>query len=110
MTAAAPTATACPARSDERPADRIRRTHRACLERLRTVVAGADGKDSGIWPRWNAVRRLDTFFRDRFDRERGAMDDLSRSAGRDAAFRLWTAGELVEALRWQLRHSTGLCH
>jgi len=109
MTAAVPVATR-PSRSNERPTDRLARTHRAWLEGLRTCVAHADSSDSGIWPRWNAIRYLDTSFRDQFDRERKAMDALGPTVGGDSARQLWAAGELVEALRRQLRQSAGICH
>jgi hypothetical protein len=93
-----------------RPADRLERTHCAWLDGLRTAVASAHAGESGIWPRWNAIRYLDTFFRDQFDPERKVMNDLGPTIGGDGVRRLWAAGELVEALRWQLRHAAGLCH
>jgi hypothetical protein len=109
MTAAFPVATR-PSRLHGRPMDRLERTHRAWLGELRTAVAHADAGESGIWPRWKAIRSLDTFLMDQFDRERKAMDGLSPRIGGNGVRQLWAAGELVEALRWQLRHAAGLCH
>ncbi len=109
MTAAFSVATS-PSRLHGRPMDRLERTHRAWLEGLRTAVARAEARDSGVWPRWNAIRDLDTFFRDQFDRERKVMDGLGPSIGSDGVNQRWAAGELVAALRWQLRHAPALCH
>lgn len=110
MTVAFPTDTRPAARPGDRPMDRLERTHRAWVDALRTVVSSADAAEAGIWPRWNAIRYFDTFLQDQFDRERKAMDRLGPSIGSDGVGRLWPAGELVGALRWQLRHAAGLCH
>jgi len=109
MTAAFHVATG-PTRLHGRPMDRLARTHRAWLDELRTAVVHADAGESGIWPRWKAIRSLDTFLMDHFDRERKAMESLGPRIGGNGVRQLWAAGELVEALRWQLRHATGLCH
>lgn len=96
-------------RSNGRIADRIERMHRTCLGDLRAAIESSKAQDS-IWSRWNAIRYVDTELSARFDRERSAVERLSRNIDANDVTRLWVAGELVTMLRGYLRASAGLCH
>ncbi len=96
-------------RREGRLGDRLEPIHRACLRDLRAFVEAAKDEDRDIWPRWNAIRHVDTVFSGRFDRERLAVEALRHLLAADDADRLWATAELVAALRWQLRHAVGLC-
>jgi hypothetical protein len=110
MTAAHLTPKTSSPRREGRLGDRLAPIHRACLQDLRALVQAAKAQDRDIWPRWNAIRYVDTVFSGRFDRERHAIEELLHTLVADEADRLWVAGELVAALRQQLRQSVGLCH
>ncbi|HEX3233979.1 MAG TPA: hypothetical protein VHR41_07260 [Gemmatimonadales bacterium] len=99
-----------PAPSRGQLVDRLKPLHRRWLEDLRAVLDKAGARDSDLWPRWNAIRYVDTVFWGQFDVERGATDQLSHTMGDKRITRLWAAGELVAMVRWQLCHSVGLCH
>jgi hypothetical protein len=90
--------------------DRLAPIHRRCLRDLCALVESANAPGRDIWPRWNAIRYVDTIFSGRFDRERHAIEELDHLLVADEADRLWVAAELVAALRRQLRQSVGLCH
>lgn len=100
----------CSTSRDERLGERLEPIHRACLRDLRAFVGAVTAKDRDIWARWNAIRYVDTVFSGRFDRERHAIEELRHTLPAEDVDRLWVNGELVGALRWQLRNSVGLCH
>jgi hypothetical protein len=110
MTAAHLTPKTSSPRREGRLGDRLAPIHRACLRDLQALVEAAKSPGRDIWPRWNAIRYVDTVFSGRFDRERHAIEKLDHMLVADEADRLWVAGELVAALRRQLRQSVGLCH
>jgi hypothetical protein len=97
-------------RSDGRLGERLQRMHRQWLKELRATVEEARAKDSGIWPRWSAIRYVDTVFSGQFDRERSGIERLSPTIDPGHVKHLWAAAELVTMLRWQLRQHVGLCH
>src|SRR5512146_1876445 len=90
-----------------RPA--LEREHRQWIEEVMGALEPAQRPDAGVWARWDALRYLQTTFSARLDRERrmvqGVMpvlDDVQRET-------LWALGELLDALRQQLDHLSGLC-
>jgi hypothetical protein len=87
----------------------IQRMHRSWADNLRAAVQQVRTKDD-VWPRWHAIRYVDTVFGGRFERERRIVEALGSAIGENRATRLWIAGELISLLRWQLQHAVGLCH
>jgi hypothetical protein len=84
--------------------------HRQWLAELRATFGESNATDAGIWPRWRAIRHVDTVFSGQFDRERSTIESLGPTIGPAHVNHLWVAGELVSMLRWQLCQSVGLCH
>ena len=110
MTVAYPIATTPTTESSARLVGRIEYAHHNWLQALREAVDAVTTRDTGIWPRWNAIRYVDTTFTSQFNRERGVLARLTQTIDERQATRLWIAGELVTRLRWQISNSLGLCH
>jgi hypothetical protein len=110
MTVTQPVSIELSARPAGRLGDYLTPIHRRWLHDLRAVLDTVETRDADIWPRWNAIRYIDTGFSGQFDRERAAIEKLSHIIGDKKNTRLWVAGELIAMVRWQLCHSVGLCH
>ena len=110
MTAAPAIPTTPSARPSRQLGDHLEGTHRKWLQDLQAEMDKATAKGADIWPRWSAIRYVDTVFSGQFDRERSAVERLTPTIDSGQVKQLWVAGELVTMLRWQLRQHVGLCH
>ena len=110
MTVTQPVSRTLPTRPGGRLGDKLTPIHRRWLRDLRAVLDKVEGEDAAIWPRWNAIRYIDSVFSGQFDKERAAIEKLSHTISEKQITRLWVAAELIAVVRWQLCHSVGLCH
>jgi hypothetical protein len=91
-----------------RPA--LEREHRQWIQEVIAVLEPAERPDAGAWPRWNALRYLQTTFPARLDKERRMVEGVVPDLTDEQREILWALGELLDALRQHLDHLIGLCH